>query len=69
MNAKQLLSIQVVSLVTILIAAESLFSNRAATLIFAIALFVFASCSIYISKNSKRLLRDLNKEKVIYKSH
>ena len=63
MNATQLLTIQVTCLATILITAENLFYSRVATMIFALALFVFACCSIYISKNSKRLLRELNKEK------
>ena len=63
MNATQLLTTQIACLVAILMTAESLFSSKAATLIFATALFIFASCSIYISKNSKRLLRELNKEK------
>ena len=68
MHATQLLTAQVVCLATILMTAESLFSSMIATLIFAIALFIFASCSIYISKNSKRLLRELNQEKVADKS-
>jgi hypothetical protein len=62
MNAKQILSLQIASLVTILVTAEGLFSSRGATLIFATALFVFARCSMYINKNSKRLLRELERE-------
>ena len=69
MNAKQLLTLQIASLVTILLSAEGLFTNIGATLIFATALFIFARCSIYISKNSKRLLRELNKEKGSFKTH
>ena len=69
MNAKQILSLQLVSLVTMLFTAESLFSDRGATLIFATALFIFARCSIYISKNSKRLLRELNKKEARYRTH
>ncbi len=67
MNATQLLTMQVASLAAMLISAESLFNSRVATFIFAVALYVFACCSIYISKNSKRLLRELNKEKSRYK--
>lgn len=63
MNAKQILSLQIASLITMLLTAENLFSSRGATLIFATSLFLFARCSIYINKNSKRLLRELNKEK------
>ena len=69
MNATQLLTLQIASLVTILLSAEGLFTNRGATLIFATALFIFARCSIYINKNSKRLLRELNKEKGSFKTH
>ena len=63
MNAKQLLALQLSSLITMLATAESLFENRIATAIFATAFFVFARCSIYISKHNTRLLRELNDEK------
>ena len=63
MNAKQLLALQLSSLMTMLATAESLFENRIATAIFATAFFVFARCSIYISKHNPRLLRELNDEK------
>ena len=63
MNAKQLLALQLSSLMTMLATAESLFENRIATAIFATAFFVFARCSIYISKHNTRLLRELNDEK------
>ena len=63
MNAKQLLALQLSSLMTMLATAESLFENRIATAIFATAFFVFARCSIYISKHNTRLLRELNNEK------
>ena len=66
MNAKQLLALQLASLVTMLATAESLFENRIATAIFATSFFVFARCSIYISKHSTRLLRELNKEKKLH---
>ena len=46
-----------------LVTAESLFENRIATAIFATAFFIFARCSIYISKHSQRLLRELDREK------
>ena len=62
MNAKQLLALQLSSLMIMLATAESLFENRIATAIFATAFFVFARCSIYISKHNTRLLRELNDE-------
>ena len=66
MNARHLLVLQLTSLVTMLVTAESLFENRIATAIFATAFFIFARCSIYISKHSTRLLRELNKEKKLH---
>ena len=68
MNAKQLLALQLSSLMTMLATAESLFENRIATAIFATAFFVFARCSIYISKHSARLLRELENEKRVHKA-
>lgn len=63
MNARQLLVLQLTSLVTMLVTAESLFESRITTAIFATAFFIFARCSIYISKHSQRLLRELDREK------
>ena len=63
MNARILLILQFVSLIIILGTAESLFTNRIATIAFATSFVTFARCSIYISKNSKRLLRELENEK------
>ena len=63
MNAKLLLTLQLTSLLTMLFTAESLFENRITTIIFATAFFIFARCSIYISKHSQRLLRELDREK------
>ena len=70
MNARQLLALQLGSLTTMLFTAESLFENHIATAIFAMAFFIFARCSIYISKHNTRLLRELNneKEEKIYKA-
>ena len=67
MNAKQLLALQFTGLITMLVTAESLFENRTATAIFAIAFYIFARSSIYISKHSTRLLRELNKRDKTYK--
>ena len=64
MNAKILLTLQFVALITMLGTAESLFTDRVATTVFATSLVIFARCSIYISKNSKRLLRELEKKEI-----
>ena len=68
MSAKALLALQLTSLMTMLFTAESLFENRIATVIFATAFFIFARCSIYISKNCTRLLKELEREKTSYKA-
>lgn len=68
MNARQLLALQLTSLMTMLFTAESLFECKITTIIFATAFFIFARCSIYISKHSTRLLRELEKEKTTYKA-
>lgn len=63
MKATTLLALQFASLIAMLITAENLFTNKIATSIFAIGIFLFARTSIYISKNSSRLLKELEKEK------
>lgn len=68
MNARQLLTIQLTSLFTMIFTAEPLFENKIATTIFATAFFVFARCSIYISKHNARLLRELDREKELRKA-
>ena len=65
MNAKILLALQLTSLITMLVTAESLFENIIATAIFATAFFAFARISIYISKHNARLLRELDREKEV----
>ena len=67
MNAKQLLALQFISLITMFATCDGLFASRIATIIFAIAFFVFARCSIYISKHSARLLKELDREKEFHK--
>ena len=67
MNAKQILALQIISLVIMLFTIENLFTYKATTLIFAFAFLVFARCSIYINKNSKRLLKELSRKKTTYK--
>ena len=54
MNARILLILQFVSLIVILGTAESLFTNRIATIAFATSFVTFARCSIYISKHNAR---------------
>lgn len=68
MNARQLLALQLISLITMFATCEALFANRTATIIFATAFFIFARCSIYISKHSTRLLKELDREKELQKA-
>ena len=58
MNAKILISTQLISFLTMLGTAEHLFTNIIPTIIFITSLALFAKCSIYINKNEKRLLRE-----------
>ena len=68
MNARLLLTLQLTSFMIMLITAEKLFENNFSTALFAIAFFVFARCSIYISKHNTRLLRELENEKKLHKA-
>jgi hypothetical protein len=68
MNARQLIALQVISLMAIIATIGTLFENRTSTIIFATALFIFARCSVYISTHSARLLRELEREKELYKA-
>ena len=68
MNARLLISLQVISLIAMIATVGNLFENRIVTLIFATAFFVFARCSVYISINSARLLRELEREKELCKA-
>ena len=62
MNAKILISLQLTSLIVMLGTAELLFVSTIPTIVFITSLALFAKSSIYISKNSKRLLRELEKK-------
>lgn len=66
MNARQLLTLQFASLITMFAIGGSLFENRISTVIFAAALFIFVRCSIYISKHNTRLLKELEREKRLH---
>ncbi len=68
MKATHLLALQLIALVTMISTVENLFENRTTSIIFAIALVIFSRCSIYINKNSKRLLKELNREEDEYKT-
>ena len=68
MNARLLLTLQLTSFMIMLITAENLFENNLTTALFATAFFTFARCSIYISKHSARLLRELDNEKRAHKA-
>ena len=63
MNARQLIALQLISLMAMIATAGTLFNNRATTIIFATGLFIFARCSVYISTHSEHLLRELEREK------
>jgi hypothetical protein len=58
MKAGILLATQVAMFVIMTGTADSLFTSRISTVVFAVAFLLFAKCSIYIGKNSKRLLKD-----------
>ena len=58
MDAKILFGIQMSCLIIMLGTAEGVFISKAHTILFAIALFLFGRCSIYICKNKKRLMKD-----------
>ena len=68
MNARQLIALQVISLMAMIATASTLFENRIVTLIFATAFFVFARCSVYISTHCEHLLRELEREKELCKA-
>lgn len=58
MNARILFGLQFASLITMLGTAETLFENTLHTILFISAFVLFARCSIYISKNEKRLTEE-----------
>lgn len=62
MNAKILISLQLISFIIMLGTAEQLFMNILSTIFFLISLAVFAKCSIYINKNEKRLNNNYNNQ-------
>ena len=66
MNARQLLTLQFASLITMFAIGGSLFENRISTVIFAAAFFIFVRCSIYISKHNTHLLKELEREKRLH---
>lgn len=66
MNAKILLTLQLTSFVIMLGSAESLFSGTIGTLVFFTALAVFAKCSIYINRNDRWLLRNIEDKEQRY---
>ena len=68
MKATHLLVLQLTTLVIMISTIENLFENKTASIFFAIALVIFARCSIYINRDSKRLLKELNREEDEYKT-
>lgn len=63
-NATFITSLQLLSLIIMIGTAEALFSSIAATFAFIISFATFASCSIFIKKNEKWLIR-LNRRQEI----
>lgn len=59
MNAKTIIALQFVALMIMVGTVESLFDKLPQTILFIAAIVAFAMCSIYISKNEKWLLKDL----------
>lgn len=55
-------SLQIISLITMIGTAETLFVNSIATIFFILSFITFARCSIFISKNEKWLARTKTKE-------
>lgn len=59
MNAKTIIALQFAALMIMVGTAESLFDKLPQTILFIASIAAFAMCSIYISKNEKWLLKDL----------
>ena len=60
MRTKSLMKVQLISLLTTIISANTILDSFVASAIFIISFSVFAICSIYISKNSDKLLREID---------
>ncbi|MBQ7947660.1 MAG: hypothetical protein IKL54_06960 [Bacteroidaceae bacterium] len=58
MRTTTLMSLQFISLITMIGCAESLLCKVMPTILFVLSFSVFAACSIYISKHEKELIRD-----------
>lgn len=63
MRTTTLMTIQFISLALIISCAEKLLTEIFPTIIFLSAFIVFASCSLYISKHEKELIRENNRRK------
>lgn len=59
MNARVLLALQFTTLIIMLGCADAVFLELIQTIMFVVSFFAFAYCSIYISNNEKRLLKEL----------
>lgn len=61
MQSIKILTLQVISLLVLIGSAEDFMERITATLFFILSFMIFASCSIYISRHEKELLRDIRR--------
>ncbi len=59
MKAITLMTTQLVSLLILTASANGLFENQKCTIAFILSFIAFASCSIYIGKHERHLLREV----------
>lgn len=62
MRAKDLMTVQLISLLLLIASANSIFDSYFATFVFIVAFAVFSRCCIYAEKHQKRLLREINEK-------
>lgn len=60
MRAITLMTAQLVSLLILTASANGLFEKSECTIAFVLSFITFASCSVYIGKHQKHLLREVN---------
>ena len=62
MNAKILIALQITSFIIMLGTAESLFVKIFPSIFFFTSLIIFAKTGIYINKNEKWLIKEINNQ-------
>lgn len=62
MKSIYLMTMQMVSLIIMLISANGIIEDCAATIIFIVSFAMFARCCIYINKHQNELLKDIERE-------